>query len=46
MSVVADAIKALGAEPAVMSREEFLDRQVKERDRFGELVKDLGLKLE
>ena len=45
-SAVVEAIKALGAEPAVMSREEFLDRQVKERDRFGELVKDLGLKLE
>ena len=45
-SAVVDAIKALGAEPAVMSREEFVDRQGKERDRFGELVKDLGLKLE
>ena len=43
---VVDAIKALGAEPAPMSREEFIDRQAKERERFGELVKELGLKLE
>ena len=46
VSAVNDAIKALGAEPALMSREEFIDRQQKERERFGELVKELGLKLE
>ena len=43
---VVDAIKALGAEPAPMSREDFLDRHAREKDRFGGLVKDLGLKLE
>ncbi len=43
---VADAIKALGAEPAAMSREEFIERHAKERDRFGGLVKELGLKVD
>ena len=43
---VVEVIKGLGAEPAPMSREEFIDRHDKERERFGELVKDLGLKLE
>lgn len=43
---VTDAIKALGAEPAPMSREDFLDRHAREKERFGGLVKDLGLKLE
>jgi len=43
---VADAIKALGAEPAPMSREEFIERHARERERFGGLVKDLGLKVD
>lgn len=43
---VADAIKALGADPAAMSRDEFIARNQKERDRFEGLVKELGLKLE
>jgi tripartite-type tricarboxylate transporter receptor subunit TctC len=45
-SAVVDVIKGLGAEPAPMSRDEFLDRHAKERERFGGLVKELGLKLE
>lgn len=46
VTAVADAIKLLGAEPAPMSREEFLERHVRERERFGGLVKDLGLKVD
>jgi len=46
LPAVADAIKLLGAEPAPMSRDEFLERHVKERERFGGLVKDLGLKVD
>jgi len=46
LQAVTDAIKLLGAEPAPMSREEFLERHVKERERFGGLVKDLGLKVD
>ena len=46
MLTVSEAIKALGSEPAVMSREEFVERLVKERERFGEIVKEIGLKLE
>ncbi len=43
---VANVIKTLGAEPAAMTREEFLDRHVKERERFGGLVKEIGLKVD
>lgn len=43
---VVEVIKGLGAEPAPMSREDFLDRHTRERERFGDLVKGLGLKLE
>jgi tripartite-type tricarboxylate transporter receptor subunit TctC len=46
VAAVTDAIKLLGAEPAPMSREEFLERHVRERERFGGLVKDLGLKVD
>jgi len=46
IAAVTDAIKLLGAEPAPMSREEFLERHVRERERFGGLVKDLGLKVD
>lgn len=46
LPAVADAIKALGAEPAAMSREEFIERHGKERERFGGLVKELGLKVD
>ncbi len=43
---VVAAIETLGAEPAPMGRDELIDRNAKERDRFGGLVKELGLKLE
>ena len=43
---VSEAIKTLGAEPAVMTRDEFLATQLKERDRFGAIVKEIGLKPE
>jgi tripartite-type tricarboxylate transporter receptor subunit TctC len=43
---VANAIRALGAEPAPMSLADFKGHHVKERERFGGLVKDIGLKLE
>jgi tripartite-type tricarboxylate transporter receptor subunit TctC len=46
LPAVTDAIKLLGAEPAPMSREEFLERHARERERFGGLVKDLGLKVD
>jgi tripartite-type tricarboxylate transporter receptor subunit TctC len=46
VAAVTDAIKLLGAEPAPMSREEFLERHVRERERFGGLVKGLGLKVD
>jgi tripartite-type tricarboxylate transporter receptor subunit TctC len=46
LPAVASAITALGAEPAVLSLDGFVDRQVKERDRLGALVKEIGLKLE
>ena len=43
---VVEAIKGLGAEPAPMSRAEFIDRNAKERDRFAGLVKSLNLKVD
>jgi len=46
LPAVTDAIKLLGAEPAPMSREEFSERHVREPERFGGLVKDLGLKVD
>ncbi|MBC8055377.1 MAG: tripartite tricarboxylate transporter substrate binding protein, partial [Rhizobiales bacterium] len=46
LPAVTDAIRSLGAQPAPMSRDEFLDRHAKEKARFGGLVKELGLKLE
>jgi tripartite-type tricarboxylate transporter receptor subunit TctC len=46
LPAVASAITALGAEPAVLSLDGFVARQVQERDRLGVLVKEIGLKLE
>ena len=42
----ADVLLNLGAEPAVMTRAEFIDFLGHERDRFGALVKEIGLKLD
>ena len=46
MPAVVEAIKGLGAEPAPMSRAEFIERNAKERDRFAGLVKSLNLKVD
>jgi tripartite-type tricarboxylate transporter receptor subunit TctC len=46
LPAVASAITALGAEPAVLSLDGFVARQVQERERLGVLVKEIGLKLE
>jgi tripartite-type tricarboxylate transporter receptor subunit TctC len=43
---MADVIKGLGAGPAVMSREGFIQLQHNERERLGALVKEIGLKLD
>ncbi len=43
---VAAAIRALGADTAPMSLADFRAHHVRERERFGGLVKDIGLKLE
>ncbi len=43
---VAEAIRGLGAEPAPMSRAEFIERNGRERERFGALVRSLGLKVD
>lgn len=43
---VVQVIRALGADPAPMSREAFFAHQHQERERFGSLVRELGLKLE
>jgi tripartite-type tricarboxylate transporter receptor subunit TctC len=46
LPAVMDAIKRLGAEPAALSRSEFEALHGRERERFGALVKEIGLKLE
>ena len=43
---VGAAIRALGAHTAAMSLPDFRAHHVRERERFGGLVKDIGLKLE
>jgi tripartite-type tricarboxylate transporter receptor subunit TctC len=43
---MADVISGLGAGPAVMSREGFIELQHKERERLGALVRQIGLKLD
>jgi tripartite-type tricarboxylate transporter receptor subunit TctC len=43
---VMDVIQGLGAEPAAMTREGFIEFQARERERFGALVKAIGLKLD
>jgi tripartite-type tricarboxylate transporter receptor subunit TctC len=41
-----ETLRTLAAEPAVMSREEFENLQAHERERFGAIVKEIGLKLD
>ena len=43
---VTDAMRAIGAEVAVMSRADFLASQMKDRERFGAFIKEIGLKVE
>ncbi|MDP3084322.1 MAG: tripartite tricarboxylate transporter substrate binding protein [Rubrivivax sp.] len=43
---VADVIKGLGGEVAALSRNEFIDRQNKDRERLGAFIKEIGLKVE
>ena len=43
---VADVIKRIGGEQALMSRNEFIDQQNKDRDRYGKFIKEAGLKVE
>jgi tripartite-type tricarboxylate transporter receptor subunit TctC len=43
---VADVIKGIGGEVAALSRDEFIDRQNKDRDRYGRFIKEIGLKVE
>ncbi len=43
---VADVIKRIGGETALMSRTEFIDSQTKDRDRYGKFIKEAGLKVE
>ena len=45
-SKVTDAMRAIGAEVAVMSRADFLASQMKDRERFGAFIKEIGLKVE
>ncbi|WP_027017276.1 Bug family tripartite tricarboxylate transporter substrate binding protein [Comamonas composti] len=43
---VQDVIQALGATPAPMSRQAFVEHHAKERERFGDLVKAIGLRVD
>ena len=43
---VADVIKGIGGEVAALSRSEFIDRQNKDRERYGKFIKEIGLKVE
>ena len=43
---VVDIINGLGATPAPMSRKEFVDHHARERARFADLIKEIGLKVD
>jgi tripartite-type tricarboxylate transporter receptor subunit TctC len=43
---VADVIRGIGAELTVLGRNEFIERQQKDRERYGAFIKELGLKAE
>lgn len=43
---VIDVINGLGATPAHMSRQEFIDHHAKERARFADLIKEIGLRVD
>ena len=44
--IVADVIKRIGGEVSPLSRSEFIDRQNKDRERYGKFIKEIGLKVE
>jgi tripartite-type tricarboxylate transporter receptor subunit TctC len=46
MPKVQEQIRALGMEPYVTEPEEFLQMIRSERDKYGQLIKDIGLKLD
>ena len=43
---VGDVIKRIGGEVSALSRSEFIDRQNKDRERYGKFIKEIGLKVE
>jgi tripartite-type tricarboxylate transporter receptor subunit TctC len=43
---LAEVVGSLGAEVSPLSLKEFVDRQHKDRDRFGAFIKEIGLKVE
>ena len=43
---VVDVINGLGATPAHLSRQEFIGHHAKERARFADLIKEIGLKVD
>jgi tripartite-type tricarboxylate transporter receptor subunit TctC len=43
---VAEVIKGIGGEVMAVSRNEFIDRQHKDRERYGAFIKEIGLKVE
>jgi tripartite-type tricarboxylate transporter receptor subunit TctC len=43
---VAEVVKGIGGEVMAVSRNEFIDRQHKDRDRYGAFIKEIGLKVE
>lgn len=43
---VVDVINGLGATPAPMARQEFIDHHAKERARFADLIREIGLKVD
>ena len=43
---VVEVIKGIGAEVMAVSRDEFIERQQKDRERYGAFIKEIGLKAE
>ena len=43
---VLDVIKGIGGEPAPLTRAEFAERQLRDRERYGAVIREIGLKLE
>jgi hypothetical protein len=39
-------IKGIGGEPAPLTRAEFAERQLRDRERYGAVIREIGLKLE